>query len=393
MILKVNNFNLKDTVTCGQIFRFEELDDSSFDIILTDRVINVKQVNNEWVYEYIRTADEGWLGINQGGLQLKLIAGKTYTFSWEEYRVEGNNYPTGGLYYFKTGATSANFHLGQFGGSHGNVLGKWRKFSYTFVAPADGDYSKSMAWYIYGTSGGNGKMYLRHPKLEEGSVATPWCPNSSDELATTMGLNDNVEYDTSGYGNNGTRMGTFSWTSNTPKYMVSQVFNGTNNAIQTPSLPSMISDKNYTIAVWIYKTVIGSKSYQTIYGGPSGFEIEARNGGANETKFVPWNWGKPMASYELNEWNHCVFVHSDSDCKIYLNGEYIATGTAKASNPSGNYFVGAWNTATQQNFEGNMSDFRIYATALSAEDVKDLYELGATIDTNGTLSTYEFTEQ
>ena len=43
MILKVDNFNLKDTVTCGQIFRFEELDDNSFDIILSDRVINIKQ--------------------------------------------------------------------------------------------------------------------------------------------------------------------------------------------------------------------------------------------------------------------------------------------------------------------------------------------------------------
>ncbi len=46
MILKVDDFNLKDTVTCGQIFRFEELDDSSFDVILSDRVINIKQDKN-----------------------------------------------------------------------------------------------------------------------------------------------------------------------------------------------------------------------------------------------------------------------------------------------------------------------------------------------------------
>lgn len=228
-------------------------------------------------------------------------------------------------------------------------------------------------------------FYWKEVKLEKGSIATPWCPNSSDELATTMGLNSTTEYDCSGFGNNGTRTGTFDWTSNTAKYAVSTKFNGTDNAIQTPSLPTMITDKNYTIAVWIYKTVIGSKGYQTIYGGPSGFEIEARNGSANETKFVPWNWGKPMVSYELNEWNHCVFVHSDADCKIYLNGEYIATGTAKASNPTGNYFVGAWNTATQQNFDGLMSDFRIYATALSADDVKSLYQNSAYIDSSGNV--------
>ena len=235
------------------------------------------------------------------------------------------------------------------------------------------------------TYGNGGYLLFTDLKLEKGTVKTPTSPIVNSDLYNSMGLNSTTEYDCSGFYNNGTRTGTFEWTSNTPKYAVSQVFNGSNNAIQTPSLPTMITDKNYTIAVWIYKTVIGSKGYQTIYGGPSGFEIEARNGSANETKFVPWNWGKPMASYELNEWNHCVFVHSDSDCKIYLNGEYIATGTAKTSNPTGNYFIGAWNTATQQNFDGLMSDFRIYATALSAEDVKSLYQNCATIDPDGTI--------
>ena len=46
MLLKVNNFNLKDTVTCGQIFRFEEEIDGSFTVILSDRVINIKQEGN-----------------------------------------------------------------------------------------------------------------------------------------------------------------------------------------------------------------------------------------------------------------------------------------------------------------------------------------------------------
>ena len=36
-----NDFNLHDTVTCGQIFRFYQMEDNSYDIILTDRVINV----------------------------------------------------------------------------------------------------------------------------------------------------------------------------------------------------------------------------------------------------------------------------------------------------------------------------------------------------------------
>ena len=326
------------------------------------------------------------------GCSLPLEANQTYTLSFDlvmvintpaakpYFLVYNTNYrgPHGGWIYYNCNNLLAGTYAA------GDIIHKKIVITFTPTSFNAGNYENDNIEF-YSTYGTNNWFEVSNIKLEKGSIATPWCPNSSDTLATTMGLNSITEYDCSGFCNNGTRTGTFDWTSNTAKYAVSQVFNGTDNAIQTPSLPTMITDKNYTIAVWIYKTVIGSKGYQTIYGGPSGFEIEARNGSANETKFVPWNWGKPMASYELNEWNHCVFVHSDADCKIYLNGEYIATGTAKASNPTGNYFVGAWNTATQQNFDGLMSDFRIYATALSADDVKSLYQNCATIDPDGTI--------
>lgn len=48
-MLKINNikdFNLDDTVTCGQIFRYYEEEDCSYTIILFDRVINVKYDRN-----------------------------------------------------------------------------------------------------------------------------------------------------------------------------------------------------------------------------------------------------------------------------------------------------------------------------------------------------------
>lgn len=41
-----NRFNLNDTITCGQIFRFFKQKDNSFDIILKDRVINVYEKDN-----------------------------------------------------------------------------------------------------------------------------------------------------------------------------------------------------------------------------------------------------------------------------------------------------------------------------------------------------------
>lgn len=315
------------------------------------------------------TSNYNYFWINGGTLEPNTV----YTFS-AEVEVSDN----------VNSCTIFNYTSGDYTGTTTNSFpadGKRHSWTFTTSSTAIGLIAYAG---IAGATANHTAIY-KNIKIEKGTVATPYIPRSNETLYTTMGLNGTTEYDCSGFCNNGIRAGTFDWTSNTAKYAVSTKFNGTDNAIQTPSLPTMITDKNYTIAVWIYKTVIGSKGYQTIYGGPSGFEIEARNGSANETKFVPWNWGKPMASYELNEWNHCVFVHSDADCKIYLNGEYIATGTTKASNPTGNYFVGAWNTSTQQNFDGLMSDFRIYATALSADDVKSLYQNCATIDPDGTI--------
>lgn len=49
MIIEVNDFNLHDTVTCGQIFRFVVEDDGSYTVILSDRVVNLKLDGNNLI--------------------------------------------------------------------------------------------------------------------------------------------------------------------------------------------------------------------------------------------------------------------------------------------------------------------------------------------------------
>ena len=36
----------------------------------------------------------------------------------------------------------------------------------------------------------------------------------------------------------------------------------------------------------------GSKTYGTLYGGPSGFEIESKRGGTNSPLLVAYSWGQ-----------------------------------------------------------------------------------------------------
>lgn len=47
-MIKIENvdINLKDTITCGQIFRYIEEIDNSYTIILSDRVVNIKEDND-----------------------------------------------------------------------------------------------------------------------------------------------------------------------------------------------------------------------------------------------------------------------------------------------------------------------------------------------------------
>ena len=56
-MIKINNtdINLKDTITCGQIFRFTKEEDNSYTIILSDRVVNIYQDNDSLI---IKSNDE-----------------------------------------------------------------------------------------------------------------------------------------------------------------------------------------------------------------------------------------------------------------------------------------------------------------------------------------------
>ena len=205
-----------------------------------------------------------------------------------------------------------------------------------------------------------------------------------------------IVYDSSGYNYHGQINTDMSISSNTSRNQLATSFDGVGNCITIPFNEMLgvteATKKDYTVSVWTYKEVIGSKSYQTILGGPSGFELEARSSTSTNPLYRLYNWGGGTTAYEFNKWNHFCFVHTSDDAKLYVNGELKITGTS-ANIPVGNFFIGAWKTATQQNFDGRMSDFRIYATALSTEDIQQLYNAPVSISNNGAMFTQgEFVE-
>lgn len=348
-----------------------------------------------YVYNYHKTSNEEWLGISQyitGSVEVS----KTYTFSCELKRISGKNYADGGLYTRANSSATSNTFVNWFSFSNfGSVTdNKWHRYSYTFTVDSSVYMTNGAYWYIYGHTGGDGEFLMRRPKLEEGSSATEWIPCTSDNLYTSLGLNSTTEVDCSGLSNNGTKIGGLSSSTNplSIRYESCYNFDGNTGSIQIPNLATLVPSGEFTMNCWIYHDDIwSSKGYETILGGPSGFELEAKPASTNSPSLYAYSWGQGQATYELNKWNMITMTRNASETKFYINGELKITGSA-GTIPSGNYFIGAWNTSSQQNYKGRISDFRLYSTVLSVEDIKELYNISASIDKNGNMYAYEFKE-
>lgn len=95
------------------------------------------------------------------------------------------------------------------------------------------------------------------------------------------------------------------------------------------------------------------------------------------------NTWAPGGAIPINTWTHICFTIKDGIVKYYKNGTHISTsnrtqyGTLIHGSLS-NGFGGE--SLTSKNWVGKLSDFRFYCTAISAEDVKSLYNNSAYID-------------
>lgn len=241
---------------------------------------------------------------------------------------------------------------------------------------------------------GQGAITVSDFKLEEGSIVTPWCPNSSDALATTIGLNSTTEYDCSGFGNNGTRIGTLNWSSDTPKYEVSTYFEDYTRTLQTPL--SLTTPTAITLAIWIKSS---NKSPRGGYhmplnidGGYYEFSLPSngtdfRQGFYVNSSRVVGNYSKSGTTLLDGNWHHLCATFDGTNIKRYIDGTLINTTAASGTLTTSNkLYIGVYGTATTYgNTQIYESDCRIYATALSASDVQSLYQNSAYIDSNGNV--------
>lgn len=228
-------------------------------------------------------------------------------------------------------------------------------------------------------------------KLEKGSVATSWIPNPNDELYSTMGFDDGIVYDCSGYGHDGNIVGSISINSEAPRYTVSSSFSGNEQILaESPTAEAK------SASLWIYipsietnNLVFADYKSKLAFGFYSSYIVTAVTGDNN------YRTTYESSLLTNNSWHHIVIVKSESSgMELWIDGVKQTPRSGYdtwSSGMSDGLTIGA-RTNGNNKFIGSISDLRIYATALSAEDIKSLYETRASIDNYNNVYAYELME-
>lgn len=215
-------------------------------------------------------------------------------------------------------------------------------------------------------------------------------------------FNDDRIIDSSGYGNHGTKNGNVTMSYETGRYSASTMFDGSTAYIEAPGLPL----ETKTISVWVKTAWVTppSSAYKHIMlDKQSGLSLGWGAANGNFITYVGSAAGGTgscidirTTTYSANQWNHIVVVKTgDTTRDVYVNG-------VKAAPSTNNYWSGDQNNLNigcrhsggvyKDYFGGQLSDFRAYVTALSADDVKRLYEVSASVSKNGSMLGYEMKE-
>lgn len=233
-------------------------------------------------------------------------------------------------------------------------------------------------------------------KIEEGTY-TSYVPSKNSAQYGELGYGTGTVRDATGRGNDGqlyTSAPTF--VSGSPRYSTCADFTG-GSAIWPIPDPIKSDTQEFTIASWFKADDISSD--KTIWTGRTtagqAVSIFVHNAGFyidDSTRTTI------SAGLTANTWYHVAVTWKAGGNKItYLNGAQISSVTAGTLAKTNSYgSIGRITVADAISgtgyMEGNISDFRIYGTSLTADDVKYLYETSAAIDNNGDMFADSFEE-
>lgn len=207
-------------------------------------------------------------------------------------------------------------------------------------------------------------------------------------------LAESIVFDISGYQHNGVINNALGTSADTPRYR--SCIDIVDGSYIDTSLTENIGVGDFSVSVWIKMPQTSGKTYQPIFSNKTtgaasnGFAIYFNQ---NQNKLL-WSTADGTNATEIwtantvdlyDKWMHIVMVRNFTDARkgyFYINGERWELASIPPIRDISNdeYTIKLGDIATHTNsayrYVGLMSDFRLYTTALSADDIKELYEMG-----------------
>lgn len=346
----------------------------------------------QYMVRHTRTSEANFHSmVWYSGGTIALTIGNTYTMSCYAKVVSGTDlricFEIGSGTYANTNVTITNDN-------------EWHQYSWTFTPTSDTAPNGATRIYCGGLRS-VGTVLLCGYKLEEGNTATPWIPYESEPLHKVL-YHTQIE-DSSGYNHFATTSSILTATSNTPRYSAAMTFNGTNYGdIHDVIFGSDHLASELTWAGWIKREFNDNVTGRRIYYGIIDVFLYTDNNlrfrwvhSNIDYSYSTTNTWEPGIIIPHNSWTHIALTFKDGDLKIYINGEYMGhsdrTGNGQYIRTHISHYLGASSDTTNQ-WIGDISDIRIYTTALLDNDIKLLYNMGMKVDNLGRVHTFEFNE-
>ena len=369
-----------------------------------------------------------WVGTLFGKTWMNnhLTPGQQYTLS---YKVTCLSRPTGTFTGTETRPMPILVHQGSGMSQHTSAIGGTNttdipegesrtfitNFTFDTISESDEYYGLCLYTMLFKASSGNQYATFRisNLKLEEGSVATPWIPNPNDELYSTMGLDSGIVYDCSGYGHNGEIVGDVFSASNSPRYSSATHLNSTNlntytyieGAAAYIKCPvELTNPTSFTISLWAkiegsYNNGGHGLISASLVDLPADYLIATFNNRDNSFDINSSDGNshiRPILPFIFNQWTHYALTYNGKTATTYRDGVLYNSASFSSDTALGsmNKIVIGLSTAggVWRKILGDYSDVRLYATALSADDIKELYETSASVDSHGNIYGHEVVE-
>ena len=224
-------------------------------------------------------------------------------------------------------------------------------------------------------------------------VSEAYLENDKKVCSDIFSTNNNNVIDCSGYTREGEIIGNLTTNSDTPRYDYVTSFDG-KSYIQITS-PSV---EVRSVSFWVKWDSIPSGQSVVFVDQKSkmGFGLMSTGILCSSNGISTNTFNK--TSIVANKWYHFVIVNTgtaptSTSRDLFINGvKQIPTSNASNWTFDIDYLQVGKRSTTSDGFVGSISDFRMYVTPLTDNDVMDLYSTSTSVDNFGNLHCYEVDE-